>query len=142
MMTSAAHLVQLLAAGITTWIMIQAYVNIGAVLGVLPITGVPLPFADPSCGAGVVASQLIRLHSQRIAHLSEDQRCSDTLKLIEGLQLMDSSDIAVEASRRRILITLGKAGLVDLSGDSRNQMIGRSEAQMILRMNLVILSAE
>ena len=100
-------------------------------------SGVPLPFADPSCGAGVVASQLIRLHSQRIAHLSEDQRCSDTLKLIEGLQLMDSSDIAVEASRRRILITLGKAGLVDLSGDSRNQMIGRSEAQMILESSVV-----
>lgn len=37
---------QLLAAGITTWIMIQAYVNIGAVLGVLPITGVPLPFVS------------------------------------------------------------------------------------------------
>lgn len=35
---------QLLAAGITIWIMIQAYVNIGAVLGLLPITGVPLPF--------------------------------------------------------------------------------------------------
>ena len=37
---------QLLAAGITTWIMIQAYVNIGAVLGVLPITGVPLPLVS------------------------------------------------------------------------------------------------
>ena len=36
----------LLAAGITTWIMIQAYVNIGAVIGVLPITGVPLPFVS------------------------------------------------------------------------------------------------
>ena len=37
---------QLLAAGITTWIMIQAYVNVGAVIGVLPITGVPLPFVS------------------------------------------------------------------------------------------------
>ena len=37
---------QLLAAGITTWIMIQAYINIGAVLGVLPITGVPLPLVS------------------------------------------------------------------------------------------------
>ena len=26
--------------------MIQAYVNIGAVIGVLPITGVPLPFVS------------------------------------------------------------------------------------------------
>ena len=37
---------QLLAAGITSWILIQAFVNIGAVLGRLPITGVPLPFVS------------------------------------------------------------------------------------------------
>ena len=37
---------QLLAVGITAWILIQAFVNIGAVLGVLPITGVPLPFVS------------------------------------------------------------------------------------------------
>jgi cell division protein FtsW len=36
----------LLAAGVTAWIMVQAFVNIGAVLGVLPITGVPLPFVS------------------------------------------------------------------------------------------------
>jgi cell division protein FtsW len=35
-----------LAAGITSWILIQAFVNIGAVLGLLPITGVPLPFVS------------------------------------------------------------------------------------------------
>jgi cell division protein FtsW len=33
-----------LAIGITTWLCVQAFVNIGAVIGVLPITGVPLPF--------------------------------------------------------------------------------------------------
>ncbi|MET9291728.1 putative lipid II flippase FtsW [Streptomyces sp. NPDC003077] len=31
------------AGGVTTWIMAQAVVNIGAVLGLLPIAGVPLP---------------------------------------------------------------------------------------------------
>jgi cell division protein FtsW len=36
----------LLAAGITTWLVVQAVVNLGAVLGVLPITGVPLPFVS------------------------------------------------------------------------------------------------
>lgn len=35
---------RLVAAGITTWIVLQAFVNIGGVLGVVPITGVPLPF--------------------------------------------------------------------------------------------------
>lgn len=34
----------LLVIGVTTWILVQAFINIGAVLGVLPITGVPLPF--------------------------------------------------------------------------------------------------
>ena len=36
----------LLAAGITTWFVLQAFVNIGAVVGLLPITGVPLPFVS------------------------------------------------------------------------------------------------
>ncbi|MFP3905678.1 MAG: putative lipid II flippase FtsW [Acidimicrobiales bacterium] len=36
----------LLAAGITTWLCVQAFVNIGAVIGILPITGVPLPFVS------------------------------------------------------------------------------------------------
>jgi cell division protein FtsW len=35
-----------LAVGIVAWIGIQAFVNIGAMVGVLPITGVPLPFVS------------------------------------------------------------------------------------------------
>lgn len=37
---------QLLAAGITAWFCIQAFVNIGGVVGLLPITGVTLPFVS------------------------------------------------------------------------------------------------
>ncbi|HZQ29035.1 MAG TPA: putative lipid II flippase FtsW [Acidimicrobiales bacterium] len=36
----------LLAAGITAWIVGQAFINIGAVIGLVPITGVPLPFVS------------------------------------------------------------------------------------------------
>jgi len=36
----------LVATGVTAWILVQAFVNIGAVVGVLPITGVPLPFVS------------------------------------------------------------------------------------------------
>jgi cell division protein FtsW len=36
----------LLAAGITGWVVGQALVNIGAVTGLLPVTGVPLPFVS------------------------------------------------------------------------------------------------
>ena len=35
---------QFLAMGITSWIVIQAFVNIGAMIGILPLTGIPLPF--------------------------------------------------------------------------------------------------
>ncbi len=45
---------QLLAAGVTCWVVVQAFVNIGAVLGVLPITGVPLPFVSFGGSALVV----------------------------------------------------------------------------------------
>jgi cell division protein FtsW len=34
----------LLAVGVTTWITSQAVINVGAVIGVLPVTGIPLPF--------------------------------------------------------------------------------------------------
>ena len=34
----------LLLIGITSWIGIQAFVHIGSVIGLLPITGIPLPF--------------------------------------------------------------------------------------------------
>jgi cell division protein FtsW len=36
----------LVAAGATAWFGVQAFVNIGAVIGILPITGVPLPFVS------------------------------------------------------------------------------------------------
>jgi cell division protein FtsW len=35
---------ELTAYGITSWIIIQAFVNISSILGLLPLTGVPLPF--------------------------------------------------------------------------------------------------
>jgi|DewCreStandDraft_1066081.scaffolds.fasta_scaffold00453_5 cell division protein FtsW len=36
----------LLAAGITTWLVCQALINIGVVTAVLPFTGIPLPFVS------------------------------------------------------------------------------------------------
>ncbi len=36
----------LVAVGITSWIVGQAFVNIGAITGLIPLTGVPLPFVS------------------------------------------------------------------------------------------------
>ena len=47
----------LLAAGITAWFGVQAFVNIGAVIGILPITGVPLPFLSYG-GSSLVFSMI------------------------------------------------------------------------------------
>ncbi|MBK9741307.1 MAG: putative lipid II flippase FtsW [Actinobacteria bacterium] len=38
--------VRLASAGVGSWIVVQAVTNIGAVLGILPITGVPLPLVS------------------------------------------------------------------------------------------------
>jgi len=45
---------RLLAAAITTWIVVQAAVNIGGVIGVLPITGVPLPLVSQGLSSALV----------------------------------------------------------------------------------------
>jgi len=36
----------LLAIGITSWIIVQFFINVGAMIGLLPLTGVPLPFVS------------------------------------------------------------------------------------------------
>lgn len=35
-----------LAVGIIAWLSVQAFVNIGAILGIMPLTGIPLPFVS------------------------------------------------------------------------------------------------
>ena len=47
---------QLLAMGITSWIVLQAFINIGAMIGILPLTGVPLPFI--SYGGSALITEL------------------------------------------------------------------------------------
>lgn len=42
--TSQDPFASLLATGITAWVGVQAFINIGVVTGSLPVTGIPLPF--------------------------------------------------------------------------------------------------
>ncbi|MGC9667350.1 FtsW/RodA/SpoVE family cell cycle protein [Planosporangium sp. 12N6] len=46
---------RLVAAGITCWLVGQSVINIGGVIGVMPMTGVPLPFISAGGTALVVA---------------------------------------------------------------------------------------
>ena len=45
-MHAADRFSMLVAVSITTWLTVQAFMNMGMVVGVLPITGVPLPFVS------------------------------------------------------------------------------------------------
>jgi cell division protein FtsW len=45
---------RLLAAAITAWIVVQAVINVGGVIGVLPITGVPLPLVSQGLSSALV----------------------------------------------------------------------------------------
>ena len=49
---------KLLAAGITSVILSQAVVNFFAVLGLLPLTGVPLPFISPNSSLVVLLAAM------------------------------------------------------------------------------------
>jgi cell division protein FtsW len=47
------------AFGIVSWITIQAFVNIGAMISLVPLTGIPLPFI--SYGGSAIISEFIGL---------------------------------------------------------------------------------
>ncbi|MGH3320220.1 MAG: putative lipid II flippase FtsW [Streptosporangiaceae bacterium] len=51
--------IRLAATGATAWLVVQALVNIGAVIGVLPITGIPLPLV--SYGGSALLPTLIAI---------------------------------------------------------------------------------
>jgi cell division protein FtsW len=49
------HFVRIATAGIMTWLLVQALINIGAVIGLLPVIGVPLPLVS-SGGSSLITS--------------------------------------------------------------------------------------
>ncbi len=54
---AADPFVRLTAVAVTTWICVQAMVNIGTVIGVLPVTGIPLPFVSAG-GSALIPTML------------------------------------------------------------------------------------
>jgi len=61
---------RMVAFGITSWIIIQALINIGAIVNLLPLTGIPLPFF--SYGSTALIANLgaigILLNISRVSH--------------------------------------------------------------------------
>jgi len=56
-MRSSDFFVRIATAGIMSWIIVQAMINVGAVIGLLPVIGVPLPFVS-SGGSSLVTTML------------------------------------------------------------------------------------
>ena len=68
--------IQIAALGIVTWIVTQALVNIGAVLGILPITGVPLPlvsYGGSSLIPTLLAMGILMAFAKHEAYMQEQQ---------------------------------------------------------------------
>ncbi len=55
--TSQDKFSQLTAIGISSWIVIQAFINIGSMIEILPLTGIPLPFIG--YGGSALVTELI-----------------------------------------------------------------------------------
>ena len=100
------------------------------------LTGIPLPIADPYIGAGLFAERILRIHAEKFEGMSDREKKDDTLKLLEGLQLTGASELSVDCARKRILIVLTKLGIVSIEEDSNEDLISRSEAEMILESNV------
>ncbi|MBU1045709.1 putative lipid II flippase FtsW [Patescibacteria group bacterium] len=56
---SSETFLKLMAIGITSWLTLQAFINIGAMIGLLPLTGIPLPLV--SYGSSHLVMELIAI---------------------------------------------------------------------------------
>ncbi len=76
----------LVALGIVAWIAVETLINIGAVVGVLPVTGIPLPFISfggsslviTMAAAGVLVNVARQGESHELARLARVSRRSST----------------------------------------------------------------
>jgi rod shape determining protein RodA len=64
---------RLVATGVVAWLGFQMFENIGMSLGIMPITGIPLPLVSAggtsmmACWIAVGLLENVRLHGQRVA---------------------------------------------------------------------------
>ena len=54
-MANSDKFARLLAIGITSWLVLQAFINIMAITGLIPLTGIPLPFVSYGSSAMIVS---------------------------------------------------------------------------------------
>ena len=57
----------IVAAGVVSWLAFQSFVNIGMTLGIMPVTGLPLPFV--SYGGSAMFANMIAIGLLQNVHL-------------------------------------------------------------------------
>lgn len=65
---------RLVAVGIISWIIFQAFFNIGSMLGLLPMTGIPLPFVSYGGSAMFVVLAAMGILVNISKHTEENQK--------------------------------------------------------------------
>jgi rod shape determining protein RodA len=56
----------LVASGIAIWFAVQAFINIGMTIGIMPVTGLPLPFV--SYGGSAMFADMIAMGALQAVH--------------------------------------------------------------------------
>ena len=95
-------------------------------------TGIPLPFGDPAVGGGLFPARLLHWHASIASRLTPEEKVDDTRTLLSNMQLLDVCEVAIWATRRRLLLAAIKEGLVSLDNKPLEGQIGRKEAETIL----------
>jgi len=87
----------LLAAGLTTWIVVQAFVNMAVVSALLPVTGIPLPFI--SYGGSALTINLVAV-GILLSISRETQETGSVLDALRGIGRRDGRARVPRAGRR------------------------------------------
>ncbi len=87
--------IRVASAGVMVWILVQAIINIGSVIGALPVIGVPLPLV--SAGGSALVTTLFGL-GMLISFARNEPGCSEALSTRVGVV---SRSLAVLPARRR-----------------------------------------
>jgi len=133
------HFVRLAAAGSTGWILTQAVVNMGAVVGLLPITGIPLPLVSFG-GSSLVPTMLsigmllafarsepaaARLLAERARQRQEARRARQGRRGAARRRPDSAEGAAAPRAEDRARRSTGRAGRSDRSG--RTNRSGRTD---------------
>ncbi|MFJ5105146.1 putative lipid II flippase FtsW [Streptomyces sp. NPDC088554] len=87
------------AGGVTTWIMVQTVINVGAVLGLLPIAGVPLPLF--SYGGSALLPTMFAV-GLLIAFAREDPAAKAALAMRQPVFRRKRAGVRWKTMRRRV----------------------------------------